>query len=191
MKERAPFQFDVVLGSKAVVTQTSEGDLIIEGYASDYDNDRDGEAFEEGCFNKALETYMNTNPVILYHHKTSQALGQALEARLDQKGLWVKARIDKPAPNSWAQDVFQKIKRGTIRGFSVGGQFFRRLTPEGPRIFNADIHEISVTPTPVNPRTLYAVAQKAFADQPDYDKMIGQLEDVARFLSQPPLNSDL
>lgn len=191
MKDKADFQLDVVLDSKAIVNETKDGDLIIEGYASDYDTDRDGEAFEQGCFNKALERYMTTNPVILYHHKLSQALGQTLEARLDQKGLWVKARIDKPAPNSWAMDVFQKIKRGTIRGFSVGGQFYRKMTKAGPRIFNADIHEISVTPQPVNPRTLYAVAQKAFPDQPDYEQMLAQLEEVEEFLSHRQVTSRL
>lgn len=183
MKETAPFQFDVMLDTKAVVSE-EDGDLLIEGYASDYREDRDGEAFEPGCFQKSLQKYLDTNPVLLYHHKTSQALGQVLSARLDPNGLWVKARIDKPAPGSWAQDVFQKVKRGTIRGFSVGGQFKRRFTEKGWKIHDADIVEISVTPTPVNPRTLHAVATKAFDDNSDYDELVDKLDRTLTLLSQ-------
>lgn len=183
MKETADFQYDVVLDSKAIVQQDEDGDLYIEGYASDYSEDRDAEAFEEGCFQKSLQHYLDTNPVLLYHHKKSQALGQVLQARLDQKGLWVKARIDKPADGSWAQDVFQKVRRGTIRGFSVGGQFKRRIKDGALKIYDADIHEISVTPQPVNPRTLHAVAAKAFADDERVEQ-VEALEKVMSILSQ-------
>lgn len=165
----AEFSFDVVLdGAKAQVSETEDGDLIIEGYAADYDTDRDEELFEPGAFQEGLKAYLDSNPVLLYHHKKGLALGQVIQARLDQKGMWVKARVDKPEPGTLLADVYRKIKKGTMRGFSVGGKFYRKWSALGPtRIFKADVHEISVTPQPVNPRTLFAVGAKAFEDDTD------------------------
>lgn len=162
--QSAPFRYDFILDAKADLQYTEEdGDLFIQGYASDFGLDRQGEAFEPGAFEQGLKAFMETNPILLYHHKYDQALGQVVDSRLDGKGLWVKARVDKPAPGSWAEDVFNKIKKGTIRAFSVGGIFRRRMTEAGPRIFDCDLGEISVTPFPVNPRTTFAVAAgKAF-----------------------------
>lgn len=192
--ESAEFHFDAVLGQKAVVQEAANGDLYIEGYASDYEADRQDEFFEPGAVNDGLKSYIETNPILLYHHKFSQALGQVVEARVDDVGVWVKARIDKPARGSWAEDVFQKVKRGTIRGFSIGGRFFRRPDQKSgmTRIYKADIHEISVTPYPINPRTLFAVAQKAFEDAEDENvRRVEELEAMAEKLSQLPLSSKL
>lgn len=163
----AEFQLDFLLDQKAastVITEDENGDLYIEGYAADFEVDRQDEAFEPGAFAAGLKSFMDTNPIMLYHHQYDKALGQYVDARLDQKGLWVKGRVDKPAPGSWAEDVVQKIKTGTIRGFSVGGIFKRRVNAETgrPSIFHCDLAEISVTPFPVNPRTMFAVAGKAF-----------------------------
>lgn len=192
MKQAAEFQLDVVLGGKAVVQETADGDLIIEGYASDYDADRQDEFFEPGAVNEGLKAYMESNPILLYHHKTGHALGQVIEARIDDVGAWVKARIDKPAPGSWAQDVYQKVKRGTIRGFSIGGRFFRHLDRKSglTKIYKADIHEISVTPYPINPRTLFGVAQKAFPEDLDpRAEQIRKLNEIFELLSQRKVNS--
>lgn len=160
----AEFRYDFFLDSKAqTVTETEDGDLIIEGYASDYGVDRQEEAFEPGAFEEGLKAFMATNPIMLFHHKFDQALGRFVDARIDGKGLWVKGVVDKPEPGTWAADVFSKIKKGTIKAFSVGGIFKRRMTPQGPRIFKADLAEISVTPLAINPRTTFAVVgAKAF-----------------------------
>lgn len=188
MKERADFQLDLVLDKKAVVTEDENGDLIIEGLASDFEPDRAEEAFEPGAFEEGLKSYLETNPILLYHHRYGQALGQVLEAKTNNAGLWVKARIDRPANGSAVQDIYEKVKRGTIRAFSVGGKFFRRMTPRGPRIYKADIAEISVTPMPVNPRTLFAVGQKAFGDS-DPEQAVDRLEQVFEKLSQATVRS--
>lgn len=159
--QAADFEFGFALEGKAV-TEDENGSLVIEGYASDFDFDRQDEAFETGAFNSALDAYMTNNPVLLYHHRYDTALGQVKEVRLDQKGMWVKAEVDAPEPNTPVADYYRKIKNGTIRGFSVGGKFYRRMTDAGSRIFKCDLREISVTPMPVNQRTLFAVAGKAF-----------------------------
>lgn len=166
--DSAAFQADHLLDAKASLTTTESGDLIIEGLAADWGIDDQDEMFEPGAFEKGVSEFLEKNPILAYHHDPGKALGQVLDLRSDSDGLWLKARIDKPAPGSWAEDVFNKVKKGTIRGLSVAGMFRRRMGGDGvPRIHEAKLREISVTPLPVNPRTLFTVAQKAFADAPD------------------------
>lgn len=162
----ADFELGFTFDSKAVQVVDSDGPLIIEGYASDFDFDREDEAFEPGAFQKALKDYMQ-NPVMLYHHKYDTALGKFTDLRLDQKGLWVRGEVDQPEPGTQSADYYRKIKSGVIRGLSVGGKFYRRMTDAGMRIFKCDLREISVTPMPVNPRTIFAVAGKAFENMED------------------------
>jgi HK97 family phage prohead protease len=187
MNQNADFQWDVLLdGSKAVVTEDESGDLYIEGYASDYETDRDAEAFEPGALQEGMKAFLETNPILVYHHQKGFALGQVVGARFDEKGMFIRSRVDKPEPYTKAADIFRKIKKGTIRAFSVAGQFYRRKTDNGPRIYKADIHEISVTPLPVNPRTLFTVAQKAFKDSETEDPLSSEsqksLEDTVKTL---------
>jgi HK97 family phage prohead protease len=161
--ERADFQ----LGIKAAeIREDENGDLLIEGYASDFETDRDMEAFEPAAFDRGLAAFM-ANPVLLEHHKPDRQLGIVESAELSGKGLRIRGRVMKPPAGSWAEHPFDLIKRGYMRGFSVGGAFKRRMTTAGPRIFDVDLQEISITPLPVNPRTLFATAQKAFATESD------------------------
>lgn len=162
---------EVQLGFPIEGKSIEDDDLIVEGLIADWQLDRMEEAFEPGAFDAGMKSFMESNPVVLYHHKYDKALGQVLEVKKLDEGWWAKARIDKPAAGSWAEDVYQKIKRGTIRAFSVGGRWSRRPGPDGkPRIYKADMAELSVTPLPVNQRTLFSLAGKAFGtDDPDAD----------------------
>lgn len=168
----ADFEFSFTLDQKAVeVHEEEDGAVFIEGYASDFGLDRQEEAFEPGAFEEGLKSYMASNPILLYHHKSDTALGQVVDAKLDEKGMFVRARVDAPEPGTIVADYVRKIKNGTLRAFSVGGKFYRRMTAAGPRIFKCDLGEISVTPYPVNPRTLFAVAGKAFDAAPAEDDL--------------------
>jgi len=154
------FNWEFSLEGKAV---EEDGDLYIAGYASDFDIDRDGEYIEPGALQKALDSYME-NPVLCYHHKMSEAMGQVVEAKVDGKGLWIKARVDQPEPGTEAANRFRQVAKGTLRGFSIGG-FFRKAVAKGKTmIHEIDLVEISLTPTPVNPRTLGTVVGKALDD---------------------------
>lgn len=167
----AKFQAGFVLDQKASVEEAGDGSILIEGYAADWLMDRQEEAFEPGAFEEGVKAFLETNPILLYHHNPAQALGTVLEAKIEPAGLWVKAKVDKPAVGSWAEDVYNKIKSGTIRGFSVGGRFWRRGRPRpgggpmtGGRIFKTDWTELSITPSPIGQTTLFQVAGKAFEE---------------------------
>lgn len=159
--EGKSFSWDFAVEGKAV--EGADGDIYIEGYASDFDIDRDGEYIVPGALQKALDSYMQ-NPVLCYHHKMSEAMGQVVEAKVDGKGLWIKARVDQPEPGTEAANRFRQVAKGTLRGFSIGG-FFKKAVERGrTMIREIDLVEISLTPTPVNPRTLGTVVGKALMD---------------------------
>lgn len=160
--DQADFNLGVSLPLEKALTETVDGDLLIEGLAADYSVDRQGEAFQPGCFEKAIGKFLERGGPLMYHHKHDQQLGQvtALESRAD--GLFIKATIPKPADGSPLGDIYNKIKRGMMKGVSVFGQCKREMTPNGMRIVDTDLQEISITPMPIGPNTLIGVAQKAF-----------------------------
>lgn len=161
--ERAEFYLDAVPASPdgKAVEETEDGDLIIEGTASDFSLDREGEAFAPGAFQKAIQDFLAGGAPLLYHHHNDQQLGRVLDLRPEPDRLYFKAIVPKPAESSPLADVYTKIKRGMMRTVSVRG-FFEKAA--NGLIEKADLAEISVTPLPVNPRALFAVAQKAFAE---------------------------
>lgn len=162
MDAKAPFEFEITLPTEKSVT-TDSGDVIIEGYAADFEVDRQGEAFLPGAFDAALEKATRAEIPLLFEHDNKRQLGVIEELRVDpERGLWTRARIAKASAGSWAEDVVGKIKRGMMKGLSVRGLSKIKMTSEGPRIGTIDLAEISVTPVPVQPGALFAVAQKSF-----------------------------
>lgn len=163
MSDQAQFELGVTLPvAKARDAEREDGDLIIEGIAADYDVDRENEAFLPGAFDSAIEKYLSAGGPLVYHHDTSQQLGQVLELSPGPEGLAIKAVVPRPTDGSPLLDVYNKIKRGMIRGLSLSGRALKKMTEAGPRIAQIDIAETSVTPVPMGPRALFAVAQKAF-----------------------------
>lgn len=178
MREQAPFELGFTLDAKSVVEQASDGKLRVEGYAATLGLDRKNEAFLPGVFEKGLDKYFRDNPILLYHHHYDQALGVVEDAKLDSKGLFVKAALDPPAPGSWAEDVYNKVKSGTIKGFSIGGIFKRKMTPQGPRVHEADFAEISITPLPLEAGSLFQLAGKAFGDESAEEEALSKLSEL-------------
>lgn len=178
MLEQAPFELGFVLDGKSVVEAAPDGKLRIEGYAAGFGLDRKDEAFLPGVFETGLDKYFKDNPVLLYHHHYDQALGTVEQVKLDGKGLFVKAALDDPEPGTPLADVYNKVKSGTIKGFSIGGIFKRKMTPQGPRVHQADFAEISVTPLPLEPGSLFALAGKAFGTDDELSDALSQLDSL-------------
>lgn len=153
----APIQADNLLGEKAVRVDDATGDLILEGYASTWEQDRQGEAFIPGGFREAIKSFLAGSAPLLYQHKDGAQLGtvETLEER--EKGLWMRARLPEPPASAPLRHQWELAKRGYLRGASVRG-LMRKI---GNKLTMKDMYEISLTPTPVNAGGLLAVAQKA------------------------------
>jgi HK97 family phage prohead protease len=151
----APFNFDVALAEKAV--EAEDGDIVISGYAADFETDRQGEVFLPGAFDEACAKASENTIPLLFEHDNTRQLGVIEELKVDDQGLWARARIAKAAVGSWAEDIVNKIRRGMLRGLSVRGLSLVR----DKKISYIDLAEVSVTSVPAQPGALFAVATKS------------------------------
>lgn len=201
--ELTQFVFDFVPSAKALddgtpgqlVTEADNGDLIIEGYAAVFDGqDRQGENFMDGAFQRGIKSFLDGQAGLCYHHKHDKLLGKVLDLHEEEgKGLKMKARVDgaiKTHPELGT--YYNQIKNGSLNALSVGGFFRRTLTAAGRKIADMDFTEISVTPVPVHSGTRFAVvAGKALSDMDDapardetseidavLDRILGQLQSL-------------
>lgn len=86
--------FQVLRDKKSVKDFEEEGvsGIEIEGYASTKDKDRGHDIIDPQAFKNALDLYM-TNPIVLLQHNMEKPIGVVTEAKIDDNGLYVKARI--------------------------------------------------------------------------------------------------
>jgi HK97 family phage prohead protease len=171
------FQYDFIPegkalqdGNAAVVTEEENGDLIIEGYAAVFDGmDREGENFADlpQTFDAGIKAFLGQQSALCYHHKTDKCLGSVLDLeRVEGKGLRMKARVDGAIRSHPELGVYyEQIKKGTLKGLSIGGFFKRAIVGGLQKITGVDFTEVSVTPVPIHPGTNFAVvAGKALSD---------------------------
>lgn len=167
------FRFAVPMEQKALadgeaVTVEDNGDIIIEGYAAVWEgDDREGENFAPGAFQRAAKSFVEGQGALCFHHKHDHVLGRVENLEEDGKGLKMKARVDGAIQDHPVLGtIYKQIKSGTLRGLSVGG-FFKRAMIEGKRrIADMDFTEISVTGVPVHTGPSFAVvAGKALASE--------------------------
>ena len=135
--------------------------IYISGYASANVPDRDGDIIPSSAWEKGITNYLK-NPIVLAHHDRDDPAGRVVEHRIDNKGLWVKARI------SAAAEIFNLVKDGVLTAFSVG---FRVLDAEynaAAELFvikELELVEISVVSIPCNQDTLFSLTKSLSSDE--------------------------
>jgi HK97 family phage prohead protease len=160
----APFQAELTLPTVKSINE-EDGDLIIEGFAADWEKDRQGEKFLPQAFDEAVKKAQDGGIPLLLEHNNNQPLGlvEKLEVRPGE-GLWTRARImAKSVSDAWdgAKGKIDLIRRGVMKGLSVRGHSWGRMTADGPEIGHIDLAEISVTPVGAQPGALFRVVQKS------------------------------
>jgi len=114
-KTKKSFRFSVDIVKK-------EGDIdkdfYVEGYASTYDLDRQGEIITREALEKSAKELVEINNTVFYGHlyDLNNAVGKIVEAQADENGLRVKIFV-----SSWAKELRVKINEGIISKFSIGG----------------------------------------------------------------------
>lgn len=100
-----------------------EGERILEGYLAVFGvKDMSGETCVKGCFAKSINergpgSKSKYKVVMLWQHIMSEPIGQFLELKEDDYGLYFKAKLD-PIPT--ADRCLIQVKSGTINQFSFG-----------------------------------------------------------------------
>jgi len=132
--------------------------ITIEGYASTNDEDRHGDIVPASVWEAGIKNYLK-NPVILAYHQHDEPVGRMTDHRIDERGLFVKARI-----SAAAEDVFNLVKDGVLTAFSIGFRIIDAEYNSALELFvvkELELHEISVVSVPANQNTLFSLS-KAF-----------------------------
>ena len=152
--------FQIVCDQKSVkeITDGENKAYEIEWYASTKDKDRMNDIVEPTAFEDTLKQYM-TNPIVLLQHDMDKPIGTVTEASIDEKGLFIKAKITEDTDG-----VFSKLKNGVLRTFSIGYSVKDYETIENvdaewnynyTNLIKAlELFEISLVSVPANPFAL-------------------------------------
>src|SRR5581483_5443097 len=101
----------------AEITKIDEAQQMVFGYASTEAIDSQGEIVKREALEAALPDYMRFANIREMHQPS--AVGVATDAGLDDKGLYLAARIVDPL-------AWEKVVEGVYKGFSIGGRVVSR-----------------------------------------------------------------
>jgi len=124
----------------------------VAGYASTESVDHAGETVTKAAIEGALDDYLAWANIREMHQPS--AVGTAEEASVDDKGLFLVAKIVDDA--AWA-----KVVAGVYKGFSIGGKVIARDPLNKKTITKIALHEISIVDRPSNPDARFDVWKAA------------------------------
>jgi phage head maturation protease len=119
---------------------------MVWGYASTAAEDDQGETITRDALAAALDDYMRFANIREMHQLS--AVGVAEEAGVDDKGLYVGARIIDP--RAW-----EKVTGGVYKGYSIGGRVTQRDPADRSVITGLKLTEISLVDRPANPEAVF------------------------------------
>jgi HK97 family phage prohead protease len=131
--------------------KASDDGWRVEGWASDYGEDLQGDVVIPGAFRETLARH--PRPPLLFAHQHDKILGVPLELREASGGLWGRWKISK---TSLGAEVRQLLLDKAVDGLSIG-YVPRQARPgkSGAReLHQLDLLEVSVVAIPANPRAL-------------------------------------
>jgi HK97 family phage prohead protease len=126
----------------------------VAGYASTEATDAQGETVLKSAIEAALDDYLEFANIREMHQLS--AVGKAVEAEVDDKGLYIVAHI--VDDGAWG-----KVTSGVYKGYSVGGKVLARDKDDRKIITKILLTEISLVDRPSNPEARFDVWKAAGA----------------------------
>ena len=152
----------------APLAKVDAAQQMVWGYASTAAEDDQGETITRDALAAALDDYMRFANIREMHQLS--AVGVAEEAAVDDKGLYVGARIIDP--RAW-----EKVTGGVYKGYSIGGRVTKRDPADRSIITGLKLTEISLVDRPANPEAVFD-CWKAEGGQHMADAAAGGFEPV-------------
>ena len=139
------------------LTKIDTAQRIVAGYASTEAVDAAGEIVLKSAIEAALEDYLEFGNLREMHQLS--AVGTTEEAAVDDKGLYISAKI--------VDDVaWGKVISKVYKGFSIGGKVLAR-DPDNKKIITKILMtEISLVDRPSNPEARFDIWKAAGARDP-------------------------
>jgi len=136
----------------AEITKLDRAKRLVFGYASTEALDNQGEIVRKEAIEAALPSYMRFANIREMHQPS--AVGVAKEAEVDEKGLYLAARIVD-------DDAWKKVTEGVYKGFSIGGRVTQRDVAAKHVITGVELLEISLVDRPANPEAVIELYKAA------------------------------
>jgi HK97 family phage prohead protease len=136
----------------APIEKIDREERMVYGYASTEALDSQGEVVRKEALAAALPDYMRFANIREMHQPS--AVGVAEEAAIDDKGLWIRAKVVD-------DEAWKKVLERVYKGFSIGGIVTRRDAGDPKVITGLSLAEISLVDRPANPEALFAVYKAA------------------------------
>jgi hypothetical protein len=130
----------------ASIAKVDAEQRMVWGYASTEAVDGEGETILRSAIEGALDDYMKFANIREMHQLS--AVGVAKEAAIDDKGLYLGAKIVD-------DDAWQKVIEGVYKGFSIGGKALARDPANRKTITQLRLFEISLVDRPCNPEAVF------------------------------------
>jgi HK97 family phage prohead protease len=145
-----------------VKASEDDGDGVVEALVATYDLDSGGDRIVPGAFDASLKEWADSGQSIPFiwshlHDDLDAYLGDVLEAKETDEGLWVKAQIDMDDERS--RKAYRLIKGGRVRNYSFAYEVLDAEEKDGENLLKA-LKVFEVGPTLIgmnqNTRTLAA-----------------------------------
>ena len=151
-------------------------DLIVAGYASVEVVDKQGDVITKEALKDAFRKFME-NPsyrnVQLAHSNIqvgdvvpsyTDNEGRLWKSEVDDVGMFVVVQLRNDIEK--AKEVSAEIRKGVLRGFSIGGQAFKRMRKSDPKrgdyqeISKLELHEITICEKGINPEATFSILKE-------------------------------
>ncbi len=152
------------------------GDLVVAGYASVEVVDKQGDKITKQALKDAFKKYMEDPKFrnVQLAHSNIQ-VGEVIPSYTDNEGRFWKSEVDDVGmfvvvslrdDIEKAKEVAAEIRKGALRGFSIGGQAFKRVRKSDPEhgdyqeISKLELHEITICERGINPEATFKILKE-------------------------------
>jgi len=163
-------------GDEPITLLKGGNDLIVAGYASVEVVDKQGDVITKEALKDAFRKFME-NPsyrnVQLAHSNIqvgdvvpsyTDNEGRLWKSEVDDVGMFVVVQLRNDIEK--AKEVSAEIRKGVLRGFSIGGQAFKRVRKSDPKrgdyqeISKLELHEITICEKGINPEATFSILKE-------------------------------
>ena len=173
------------------ITLIKGGDLVVAGYASVEVVDKQGDKITKEALKSAFKKYMEDHRyrnVQLAHSNIqvgevipnyTDSEGRLWKSEVDDVGMFVVVELRDDIEK--AKEVAAEIRKGALRGFSIGGQAFKRVRKSDAvhgdyqEISKLELHEITICEKGINPEATFRILKE---DKNKVNKMTEAENDV-------------
>jgi phage head maturation protease len=165
----------------APIHKVDAEERMVWGYASTAAEDADGETITLEALREALPEFAKFGNIRQMHQLS--AVGKATEAAVDDKGLYIAAKIVD-------DEAWRKVTSGVYQGFSVGGRATSRDPADRKRILGLTISEVSLVDRPSCPEAVFDCYKAAAGGNLRDDAEADQIQIIKTARVKPAASGD-